>query len=577
MIYPNIWGKDAIVAYSGLEGTTTFDDSVVGQLMGEHIGFVLDDGEAEFFLRLKGIIWYEEVSYDIVCSDLVEGNLTNGAVFKFMFKNQNTIVGYCTKELIKPVFHCDLSTEKKVFEGGKAYNTSKGWYAFTTKEIGDKIYFSASRNKDYDGAVNGANEGLSTDMDSLAEHYKDYFKIVPELKNATDEEKLTFAKCFSIMKSQVYTPDGIFTTRWTTPERTPHKKCWLWDSVFHSIGNIYIDPQLSYETLLAVLDMQYEDGFIPHMRFPSGKRSVVTQPPLLAWGLYKLYEKTGRLDWIENCYEKIKRHTEWVVKNRDKNNNNLYEWYVSYDDPTCHCGESGMDNSPRFDIARVLDAVDFSSFMANEMRHLEKMARLLKKDDEAEKFASLYKVIGDQINKYLYDEESGRYFDRDTETGKLMKISASSNLLPLFAGVCPPERAKRLVEDIMNPNTFGTKMPIPTVSIDDPEHSIDYWRGMVWINYCYMVQEGLRTNGYVEEANKIADATIAGVTYWYMRDGSIFEIYDPHSVLSPWELERKGKVLNPKDYFLRLAPVRDFGWSTTLYVAMIMDRENRNK
>jgi hypothetical protein len=90
-----------------------------------------------------------------------------------------------------------------------------------------------------------------------------------------------------------------------------------------------------------------------------------------------------------------------------------------------------------------------------------------------------------------------------------------------------------------------------------------------------MVQQGLRDYGFIEEANHVADATIVGVTHWYMREGSIFEIYDPQNKLSPWELERKGKVIKPEEYFARLAPVRDFGWSSTLYVAMVMEREER--
>lgn len=574
MIYPNIWGRGAIVAYSGLEGTTTFDDNMWGQLMGEHIGIALDDGAAEIYLRLTGIPWIQEIDFSIVCSDLVEGQLSNNAVFRFLFLNQNTLTGFAPAEVAVPIFHADLGKEK-VFEGGKAFECEKGWYVFVTEKRADKYFFAVCRSKDFDEAVKGAKEALHEDIDAIADKYRAYFDVIPELKHATDEEKLTLAKCFSIMKSQVYTADGIFKTRWTTPERTPHKKCWLWDSVFHSLGNVYIDSQLAYETLHAILDMQQSEGFIPHMGFPSGDSSDVTQPPLIAWGLYRLYEKTGRRDWVEEFYDGIKGHLEWVMKNRDKNKNGLYEWLVRYDDPTCHCGESGMDNSPRFDIARVMDAIDFSCYMANEMRHMEKLARILDMDEDAEKYASLFVRISKRINEELYDEETGRYYDRDTESGELLKVSTPAGLLPLFAGVCPPERAKRLVEDICNPSTFNTPMPIPTVSLDDPHYCIDYWRGMVWINYSYMVQQGLRDYGFVEEANHIADATIAGIAHWYMREGSIFEIYDPQNVLSPWELERKGKVIKPEEYFARLAPVRDFGWSTTLYVAMMMERENR--
>ena len=575
MIYPNVWGRGAIVGYSGLEGTVTFNENMWGQLMAERLGISLDDGDASLYFHLRGIIWLKEFTFNVVCSDLIEGTFTDDTEFKYVFVNQNTVAGHVDEISAVPVFHVDLVKEEKNFEGGKAYLSERGWYAFATKKEGTRIQFAVCRHADVDEAIKGANEALTADLDAYAKKYKEFFAVVPELKKATEEEKLTFAKCFSVMKSQVMSKEGVFTTHWTTPERTPHRKCWLWDSVFHSMGNIFISEELAYETLTAILDMQFEDGFVPHMRFPDGRASNITQPPLIAWGLYTLYERTGRLDWVEKLYDKVAAHLSWVRKNRDKDNNNLYEWYARLDDPTCHCGESGMDNTPRFDEMHILDCIDFSCYMANEMRHMEKMAKLLGRDDEAKEYAELYEIIGKQINDRLFDEETGRYYDRDIYSGEVLKMATPAGLLPLFAGVCPPDRAKILIDDIMNPETYGTEMPIPTVSMDDPEHCIDYWRGMVWINYVYMVQQGMRKCGYVKEANEIADRAIKCVAEWYMKDGSIFEIYDPLNKLSPWDLERKGKVLKPEDYYARLAPVRDFGWSSTLYVAMVMERENR--
>ena len=214
--------------------------------------------------------------------------------------------------------------------------------------------------------------------------------------------------------------------------------------------------------------------------------------------------------------------------------------------------------------------------MANEMRHMEKLARILGMKEDAESYASLFTKMSERINAELYDEEDGRYYDRELESGKFRKVSTPAGFLPLFAGVCPPDRAKRLAADICNPNTFGTPLPIPTVALNDPYHSKDYWRGTVWINYSYMVQQGLRDNGFIQEADWLADATIAAVAHWYMREGCIFEIYDPQNTLCPSELERKGPVIRPVEYFARLMAVRDFGWSSCLYAALVLERESRN-
>ena len=67
------------------------------------------------------------------------------------------------------------------------------------------------------------------------------------------------------------------------------------------------------------------------------------------------------------------------------------------------------------------------------------------------------------------------------------------------------------------------------------------------------------------------------VTEWYIRDGVTYEVYDPQAKLSPTELWRKGPPINPSYATARLQIVRDFGWSTTLFTAMIMERDARLK
>lgn len=574
MYFPNVWGRGALFAYSGLEGTATYHGSLCGQLMAEHIGITFDDGAAELYLRLTGTPWVQEIAFSVVASDLIEGNLNDNAQFCFLFVDQNTVAGFAPASMAIPVFHADLGKQRDI-DGGQAFQCEKGWYAFTSKTEGDKVIFAVSRQKDLNEAVCSAKDALCVNFTAIAGKYRDYFACVPTLNHATEEEQLTLAKCFSIMKSQVYTAEGVFKGRWTTPNRTPHKRWWLWDSVFHSIGNRYIDPELAYDTLRSIMDVEEPDGFIPHMSYPEGWIVPHTQPPLIAWGLYRLYERTGRRDWVENLYDGNRRFLDWIMANRDANGNHLYEWYVDPDVEVCRCGESGMDNTPRFDVVQLMDSIDFSCYMANEMRHMEKLARVLGLDADAEKYASLFEKMRQQINEVLYDEEDGRYYDRELESGNFRKVSTPASLLPLFAGVCPLDRAKRLAEDICNPATFGTVMPLPTVSLDDPLHCDDYWRGTVWVNYNYMVQQGLRDNGFVKEADLVADATIKAVAHWYMREGCIFEIYDPHNVRCPSELGRKGPAIKPCEYFARLMAVRDFGWTSCLYGALVLEREER--
>ena len=63
--------------------------------------------------------------------------------------------------------------------------------------------------------------------------------------------------------------------------------------------------------------------------------------------------------------------------------------------------------------------------------------------------------------------------------GKLLVQNIVLIFLPLFAGICDDEKAKKLVEHLTNPKEFRTEFPIPSISIDDSTYGIDMWKGPV--------------------------------------------------------------------------------------------------
>ena len=567
-LYPNIWGRGALFAFSGLDGINTYEDSMCGQLLGERIGMMFDMDTIELYLRL---VHTRHFDFSIVASDIILGKLNRQYDFGFLFIEQNTVLGFGPKQLVVPCCHGDLTTEQ-VLDSGRSFEYKGVYYVFDTQEKGENVFFAVSKAKTVSEAQAHVANAFATDIEKVSKEKLAYFEQVVYPKHANEREKYTFAKCFSVMKSQVYTPEGPFKQRWTTPDRLPHKRFWLWDSVFHSMGNVYIEPQLAYESIKSIFDTQDEDGFIPHMSAPDSK-SQVTQPPVIAWGLYKLYEQTGRKDWLEENFDALERYLAWDMENRDENHNYLYEWKVNEDDPNNRCDECGMDNSPRFDNVKPMDSIDFSCYMANEARYMEKIATVLGKQDRAEEYGKLFYAIKDAVNRLLYDEEDGRYYDREVESGELRKVSAVSSFIPLFAGVCTEESAERLVKDLFDVNTYGTAFGVPSISAQDPAFGEDMWRGPVWINFNYFIICGLREYGYKKEAEKLLTQTLDEITKWYHKDGAIYEFYDCEQKLSPPQLSRKGPSLKPEDGHVRIMAIRDFGWSCTLYVAMMMERD----
>ncbi len=571
LLLPNIWGRDALFSYSGLEGECSMYGTLCGQLLQDNLGMRLDKKAGEFYFLPRT----DKCRLEIVASDVIKGVLNSEYPFAIVALNQKTIVGCAPKDYADFVFHPILPDRELAIEGGKGCEFRANCYVCFSEEQGENIVFAVAKAKEEADAIAAAKEGLKADILAIAEQRIAFFEKVPQVDSLTEVQQKTLSKAFSIMKGQVNSPEGVLTCRYTTPDRIPHRKMYLWDSAFHSIGNVYLDFELAHETLYAVLLGRREDGMVFHCMGPEGGTLERTQPPILAWAYWKLYKKTGRIDWLEEAYPLLAGYLDWNFKNRDQDQNLLFEWFMTPETPDCRCGESGMDNTPRFDTDTEWDAIDFSCFMANEMRYMSVMAKVLNKPEDAAKYADLYQKMGDKINDCLYDEQDGRYYDRAMGGTEFNRVPTVSCFLPLFAGICPPERAKKLVADLMNPETFGFKHMVPTVAANHENFSIDYWRGTTWICYNYLIEQGLRENGFTELADRIVDATIDMVSHWYGREGAIFEVYDPKGILMPSELHRKDPSPNPTYPGAKIQIVRDFGWSSTLYAAMIMEREER--
>jgi hypothetical protein len=165
------------------------------------------------------------------------------------------------------------------------------------------------------------------------------------------------------MKTQLYSPEAQFSAIWSTPDRLPHKRMWLWDSVYHALGHRNINGKLAQDLICAIWANQREDGFVPHMA-TVGEASAITQPTIIGWGVWHVYQTTRDREFLKLCFENNARFLKWCRENRRESEKEVYTWETT-DDINCRCDECGMDNSPRFDTRDPLVAIDFCCFTEN--------------------------------------------------------------------------------------------------------------------------------------------------------------------------------------------------------------------
>ena len=87
----------------------------------------------------------------------------------------------------------------------------------------------------------------------------------------------------------------------------------------------------------------------------------------------------------------------------------------------------------------------------------------------------------------------------------------------------------------------------------------------------WLIAYGLDRNGHFEDARDLRRRTVEEIERWFDCHGTFFEYYDERGKLSPLELMRKGERVPPDhpDPFPHQA-IRDYGWTTTLYVDMVL-------
>lgn len=550
---PKKWGQGQLFAFSAIDGKSLFSDDFTGTLSGDKIGVIFHtncrrtlffcDENPEVICVISDMITLKNASMIFAENHLITGEVTNGADVFVSVDGQHEIIRKDDTEI------------HHAFDGEyTALLKRNGKFAFAYGNCIDKVFDLCQK-------------GINLDLEKLKLQKAKPYKNTPAVDNRYAR---LCSKCISIMKSQLYSPEGNIRRIWSTPDRLPHRNMWLWDSVFHAIGHRHLDAALAENLILALFDIQEENGFIPHMATPDFV-SNITQPPVIGWGAYLVYEKSRNKEFLKTVLEKNKLFLLWCQSYRRKSGKELYSWHTN-PEMNNRCDESGMDNSPRFDTESDLYAIDFSCYMANETRFMKKISDELGDEENSLFFCQWHEKIKENINSLLWCEEDSFYYDYDIQNSCFSKVQSVASFLPLFAGVCDEIRCEKLVNHLASPDEFGTEFPIPSISKKDKTFGSDMWRGPVWINYNYMISKGLTSYGYNDLSYKIKKKTVDVIDEWYKRTGTVYEFYDSENRTPPYCFNRKGEIVEPYDFKVKYQSIRDYGWSATLTVDMLCEK-----
>lgn len=372
----------------------------------------------------------------------------------------------------------------------------------------------------------------------------------------------------------------------TIPSSSLYPHQWNWDSGFIAIGYSHFNTKRAIRELRSLFSAQWKNGMLPQIVFnrkslgnyfpepdfwqtelspntPEGYlTSGITMPPIHGVAAVKIYENADDqnevipfLQWI---YPKLLSFHEYLYRERNFNNDGLI--YIR------HPWESGMDNSPSWDI--VLDKIDLSNINLPEYRRRDTdrgvsadmrpskrnydyfvyLMELFKKVryDEADiarecpflvcgplfnailcasnealikiskilhesykEIEEWYNLTANSIREKLYREDHGIFDALDLRSGTLLELETASGFMPLFGGAASSKQAARIYQ-YLDSKSFcalhqGNCFTVPSYDTQkDGFKRENYWRGPVWININWMLMHGLRRYGFRQKADSLA-------------------------------------------------------------------------
>ncbi|MGH7233928.1 MAG: MGH1-like glycoside hydrolase domain-containing protein [Candidatus Saccharimonadales bacterium] len=311
----------------------------------------------------------------------------------------------------------------------------------------------------------------------------------------------------------------------------------------------------------------------------------ITQPPMLAEAVVRVGEKLSpseRRAWYRKVYPSLLKYHLWLYAERDPHKEGLvlqiHPWEVGMDNTPPWVSElrehqlslwirgikrshadkaiglfrrdtRGIPSNQRFDtiealalfdaqrrlrrkiydIRRILDHsmfaiedVAFNAILIRNNNHLKTIASTISEKLPNELIANQKKT--EQAFEQLWDPFSTSYFSRDFITHKLLKEPSIGSLLALYAGSIPEDNASILVKQLGDKLSYGSRYPIPSVPLNSRWFKAsNYWQGPTWVNTNWLIIDGLKRYGFINEAKQLREITLNMVTNY-----GFSEYFDPN-------------------------------------------------
>jgi hypothetical protein len=395
-----------------------------------------------------------------------------------------------------------------------------------TPEEEEVLRLGIASSSDSAAARSAAEQALRTADDLVAMRRREAQNLYTD--DVTEHQDLYQAALMNFLWNKMYYAyDGSFQPEWKgkvdlhdvimVPDKWEFPWPAMWDTCFQAKVATLVDEELAKRDLRLFLSdrWQTDTGHVPNVEWMLQGET----PPLFAWAAWQVYEVEGGLDFLVELFPRLEMHYAFVRRAYDLDKDNLHTG-----------GFMGMDNIPRPGPPDEEQA-DLSGWVAFFARDMARIASAIDLADRADFYRAEHDLIVQQINRQLWDDETGFYYDRNADG--FLREKSYAGLVPFIAGVSDEAQTERIIGHLTNAGEFWTPYGIRSLSADSDIYEPGLsssgwknsnWRGPIWMPLNYLLVKRLEET-HPEVGYQLRENLIANVEAQWRATGRFWEYY----------------------------------------------------
>ncbi len=282
----------------------------------------------------------------------------------------------------------------------------------------------------------------------------------------------------------------------------------------------------------------------------------ISQIPFLTSMIREVYSHTQDIDWLSEAVEVAESE---LTDYWQRGDHMVYEGLSRYcDHYIIHQTaehESGWDMTSRFG-ERCLDfiPIDLNSCLYKYEIDLAYIYSLLENPIKVEEYKKRADERKHSINKLLWNEKKGFYFDFDYNSEVRSEFRSLAGFYPMWAGIATPEQAQKMRHSLKLFEYAGGLANTQKEGVSNsPKKQWDYPNG--WANQHWIVVQGLLNYGFEDVARRIATKWLNLNAEVFDDSGKMWERYDVVAC----------RVGDSERYPLQSG----FGWTNAIFVKLV--------